>query len=168
MPAIVTDLFTTYIDSPVGSLRIRGTEEFISEVAFREVSEDAPASEIVPVTIQQCIDQLQQYFDGGRRVFDLPLNQPGTSFQQQTWLELQQIDFGKTISYLDLALRLGDRKATRAVANANGKNNIAIIVPCHRVIGSDASLTGYAGGLPRKKWLLDHEKKAEYGIQTLF
>lgn len=116
----------------------------------------------------QCIEQLIQYFNGQRRVFELPLHQAGTPFQQQTWNLLTAIPFGKTISYLQLAVSTGDPKATRAVANANGRNNIAIIVPCHRVIGSNRELTGYAGGLWRKKWLLQHEMKIMYGVQTLF
>jgi methylated-DNA-[protein]-cysteine S-methyltransferase len=115
-----------------------------------------------------CIEQLIQYFNGERRQFDLPLHQPGTPFQQEVWNHLLTIPFGKTISYLDLAKMTGDSKATRAVANANGKNNIAIIIPCHRVIGSNRELTGYAGGLWRKKWLLEHEAKIAYGVQTLF
>ncbi len=115
-----------------------------------------------------CVEQLIQYFNGQRRVFELPLHQAGTPFQQQVWGELQQIPFGKTISYLDLAKRIGDTKATRAVASANGKNNIAIIVPCHRVIGANKELVGYAGGLWRKKWLLELEAKVAYGVHTLF
>lgn len=115
-----------------------------------------------------CIEQLIQYFNGQRRQFELPLNQPGTPFQQDVWSELQQIPFAKTISYLELARRTGDTKATRAVANANSKNNIAVIVPCHRVIGANKELVGYAGGLWRKKWLLEHEAKVAYGVQTLF
>lgn len=115
-----------------------------------------------------CVEQLIQYFNGERRIFELPLNQAGTAFQQDVWNILTQIPFGKTISYLDLARTTGDTKATRAVANANGKNNIAIIVPCHRVIGSTGELTGYAGGLWRKKWLLELEAKVAHGVQTLF
>lgn len=115
-----------------------------------------------------CVEQLIQYFNGQRRVFELPLNQTGTPFQQEVWNLLVTIPFGKTISYLDLARKTGDSKATRAVANANGRNNIAIIVPCHRVIGSNKDLVGYAGGLWRKKWLLEHEMKVAYGVQTLF
>lgn len=116
----------------------------------------------------QCVEQLIQYFNGQRRQFELPLNQPGTPFQQEVWGELILIPFGKTISYLELARRTGDTKATRAVASANGKNNIAIIVPCHRVIGSNRELVGYGGGLWRKKWLLELEAKVAYGVQTLF
>lgn len=122
---------------------------------------------MTPLLIQ-CIEQLIQYFNGQLQRFQLPLNQPGTVFQKEVWNELTQIPFAKTISYLELARRTGDSKATRAVANANGKNNIAIIVPCHRVIGSNGELTGYAGGLWRKKWLLEHEAKIAYGVQTLF
>ena len=118
--------------------------------------------------IIQCIEQLIQYFNGERRIFELPINQSGTAFQQGTWSLLVTIPYAKTISYLQLAIKTGDSKATRAVANANGKNNVAIIVPCHRVIGSNQELTGYAGGLWRKKWLLEHEMKVAYGVQTLF
>ncbi len=109
-----------------------------------------------------------QYFNGELRQFELPLHQPGTPFQQDVWNLLATIPYGKTISYMDLAKKTGDTKATRAVANANGKNNIAIIIPCHRVIGSNKELTGYAGGLWRKKWLLEHEAKIAHGVQTLF
>jgi methylated-DNA-[protein]-cysteine S-methyltransferase len=114
------------------------------------------------------MEQLIQYFAGQRRVFELPLAQEGTAFQQQVWNLLMGIPFGKTISYIQLAIQAGDPKSTRAVASANGRNNIAIIVPCHRVIGAKGELTGYAGGLPRKRWLLEHERKVAFGVQTLF
>lgn len=122
----------------------------------------------MPPLLITCVEQLIQYFNGEKKKFELPLHQTGTVFQQSVWHELAGIPFGKTISYLDLARKTGDSKATRAVANANGKNNIAIIVPCHRVIGSNKDLTGYMGGLWRKKWLLDLEAKVAYGVQTLF
>ena len=98
-----------------------------------------------------------KYFEGKRNQFDLNLNPAGTDFQKKVWNELLQIPYGKTCSYLDIAKRLGDPKSIRAAATANGKNPLWIVIPCHRVIGSDGSLTGYAGGLWRKKWLLDHE-----------
>lgn len=160
---------TTYYHSPVGILKISGTDHFISEVSFHDTSAKAEGSKrnISPMLIN-CIEQLIQYFNGERRQFELPLNQTGTPYQQDVWNYLLAIPFGKTISYLDLAKTTGDAKATRAVANANGKNNIAIIVPCHRVIGSNKELTGYAGGLWRKKWLLEHEAKIAHGVQTLF
>lgn len=122
----------------------------------------------MPPMLIQCIEQLIQYFQGERRVFELTINQPGTSFQQEVWGYLMTIPYGRTISYLELARKTGDPKATRAVANANGRNNVAIIIPCHRVIGANKELVGYGGGLWRKKWLLDHEMKIAFGVQTLF
>ena len=116
----------------------------------------------------QCVEQLIQYFNGERRKFELPIHQQGSPFQQSVWAELMAIPFGKTISYIELARRIGDAKATRAVASANGKNNVCIIVPCHRVIGANKELVGYSGGIRRKKWLLEHEMKVAYGVQTLF
>ncbi len=160
---------TTYYHSPVGILKISGTELFISEVSFHDTSQKAEGNKKhISQMLINCIEQLIQYFNGELRQFDLPLNQPGTPYQQDVWNLLLTIPFGKQISYLDLAKKTGDAKATRAVANANGKNNIAIIVPCHRVIGSNKELTGYAGGLWRKKWLLEHEAKIAHGVQTLF
>jgi methylated-DNA-[protein]-cysteine S-methyltransferase len=118
--------------------------------------------------MHQCTEQLIEYFHGKRRQFDLPVHQDGTDFQVRVWNKLMDIEYGKTISYMDLAKRLGDPKVIRAAATTNGKNKIAIIVPCHRVIGSDRSLTGYSGGMWRKKWLLQHEFKIAHGVQTLF
>ena len=165
----MTEPVSTYYHSPIGILKISGTEEYISEVSFHDKTPMPPGRKknLNPLIIQ-CLEQLIQYFNGERRVFELPLNQPGTKFQQQVWSDLLIIPYGKTISYLDLARMVGDIKATRAVASANGKNNIAIIIPCHRVIGANRDLVGYGGGLWRKKWLLEHEAKYTYGIQTLF
>lgn len=160
---------STYYHSPVGILKISGTAEFISEVTFHDTTQKQPARpKDLPPLVIHCIEQLIQYFNGERRVFELPIHQEGTPFQLTTWNLLMSIPYGKTISYLELATRTGDPKATRAVANANGRNNVAIIVPCHRVIGANRELTGYGGGLWRKKWLLDHELKVAYGVQTLF
>jgi len=165
----VNEVFTTYYHSPVGVLRISVTERFITEVTYYDKVErvDMKRRNFPPVLIQ-CIEQLIQYFHGERRQFELVINQEGTAFQKEVWNELMAIPFGRTISYIELARRTGDPKATRAVANANGKNNVAIIVPCHRVIGASGELTGYGGGLWRKKWLLEHEAKIAYGVQTLF
>lgn len=150
-------------------MKISGTEIFISEVSFYDKSQKpAGRKKNMPPIIIQCVEQFIEFFQGERRFFELPINQPGTKFQQSVWNELTAIPFGKTISYQELARKTGDTKAVRAVANANGKNNIAIIVPCHRVIGSNGELVGYAGGLWRKKWLLEHEAKVAYGVQTLF
>lgn len=167
----MAETYTTYYQSPVGLLRIAGTEQYISEVIFHNTTEkekEPDSHTDMPPMIIQCIEQFIQYFHGERRIFELPIVQEGTSFQQDVWNELMTIPFAKTISYLDLARRLGDPRATRAVANANGRNNVSIIVPCHRVIGSNKTLVGYGGGLWRKKWLLEHEMKIAYGVQTLF
>lgn len=162
-------VFITYYHSPVGMLRISGTENYISEISFYDKVQKAEVKKKnLPPLLIQCVEQLIQYFHGERRKFELPIHQPGTKFQQDVWNELLVIPFGKTISYQELAIRTGDSKATRAVANANGKNNIAIVVPCHRVIGANRELVGYAGGLWRKKWLLENEAKLAYGVQTLF
>jgi methylated-DNA-[protein]-cysteine S-methyltransferase len=162
-------VYTIYYHSPVGMLKISGTENYISEISFYDKVQKAEGKKKnLPPMLIQCVEQLIQYFHGQRRVFELPIHQPGTRFQQEVWSELMTIPFGKTISYQELARKTGDSKATRAVANANGKNNVAIVVPCHRVIGSNRELVGYAGGLWRKKWLLEHEAKLAYGVQTLF
>lgn len=148
---------------------IAGTPGYISRVHFVKNGEaEPPASAQLPALLLQCTEQLIQYFNGSRRQFELPVHQPGTPFQQETWNLLTNIPFGKTISYLQLAIQTGDPKATRAVANANSKNDVAVIIPCHRVIGSNGELTGYAGGLWRKRWLLEHETKIAWGVQTLF
>ncbi len=164
--------FTTYYQSPLGAIRVSGTENFISEMVFEdapnEIVNNSSDPKSVPELVIDAVEQLIQYFHGERRVFDLPINQEGTAFQQKVWHELLNIPYGKTISYLDLSRRLGDPKAIRAAASANGRNNICIIVPCHRVIGSNRDLVGYAGGLWRKRRLLELENKIANGVQTLF
>jgi len=166
----MTEQVTTYYQSPVGLIRIAGNEQFISEISFVDKIEKPPTDKKkqIPQLVIQCVEELIQYFHGQRRSFDLPVSQVGSSFQQKVWNELAAIPFGKTISYLELSRRLGDSKAIRAAAAANGRNNVAIIIPCHRVIGSNNKLVGYAGGLWRKKWLLEHEAKLAHGVQTLF
>jgi methylated-DNA-[protein]-cysteine S-methyltransferase len=168
---IKEELFSTYYQSPIGLLRITGAEQYIREIIFIDSIEKPPGDphrkKYAPILIQ-CIEQLIQYFHAERRSFDFPVHQAGTEFQKRVWDELIGIPFGKTISYLELSRRLGDAKAIRAAASANGKNNVAIAVPCHRVIGSKNDLVGYAGGIWRKKWLLEHEAKISYGVQTLF
>ena len=152
------------IKSPLGFTKILGDEHGISSVTV--LNSEEKETDIIPEILQECVYQLHDYFDGKRTYFDLTLNPDGTTFQKQVWNQLQTIPYGKSISYLELAKQLGDIKAIRAVANANGKNPIWIIIPCHRVIGSDGSLTGYAGGLHRKQWLLEHE--SPYKQQLLF
>lgn len=171
--ATTLETATTYYQSPLGVLRIGGTDSYISEISFVDHLDDDELRQPrlqgpVPPMVIQCIEQLIQYFQGQRRVFDFPVYQEGTPFQLRVWNELTAIPFGKTLSYLELSRRLGDTKAIRAAAAANGKNNVAIVVPCHRVIGSKRDLVGYGGGLWRKKWLLDHETRIMYGVQTLF
>ncbi|MFT3823560.1 MAG: methylated-DNA--[protein]-cysteine S-methyltransferase [Chitinophagaceae bacterium] len=170
-PIPPVDNFVTYCQSPVGLLRISGTADHVHEVHFVDNSEAAStpaATPALPVVAKLALQQVQEFIDGSRRIFDFPIRQQGTPFQQIVWQELVKIPFGKTISYLELSRRLGDPKVIRAAASANGKNQLAIVVPCHRVIGSNNDLIGYAGGLWRKKWLLDHENKIANGVQTLF
>lgn len=157
------NLYTAYYSSPVGLLKMQCSDRFIKTVEFTDA--EGPLQNDEHKLLHHCGRQLEEYFTGRRKVFNLPLNQDGTEFQTKIWELLSQIPYGKTISYNELAKQYGDIKAIRAVASANGKNNICIIVPCHRVIGSDGSLVGYAGGLWRKKWLLDHEAKYHLGVQ---
>jgi methylated-DNA-[protein]-cysteine S-methyltransferase len=141
--------------SPVGNLKISADSSGISEVAFTE-HPIVTMGDILD-ELQEAVTQLDEYFNKKRKKFDLKLNPEGTVFQKKVWNKLLTVEFGKTQSYRQMANSLGDPKAIRAAASANGKNPIAIIIPCHRIIGSDGSLTGYAGGLHRKKWLLQHE-----------
>lgn len=145
---------TAYIKTPLGIATITGDENGIAEIS---VSDEGAVSANVPAILQKAVSQLNDYFEGKRTDFTFKLSPKGTEFQQKVWKELLEIPFGKTCSYMDLSKKLGDVKAIRAVASANGKNPLWIVVPCHRVIGTDGSLTGYAGGLWRKKWLLEHE-----------
>ena len=144
-----------FINWPLGITKIVGDENGIAQISVLSAGE---VSKTIPAELQEATTQLQEYFAGNRQDFDFKMNPSGTEFQQRVWQELRNIPFGKTMSYLDLSKKLGDVKAIRAVASANGKNPLWIVVPCHRVIGTDGSLTGYAGGLWRKKWLLEHEK----------
>ena len=150
------EIFRHHFHSPVGWEEISGTENFICAVLFHDEEPSEILKSEIPL-LKKCEEQLQAYFSGTRKHFDLPVQQTGSDFQQRVWNELQKIPFGTTISYLELSKRLGDVKAIRAAASANGKNKMNIIIPCHRVIGSDGSLTGYGGKLWRKEWLLKHE-----------
>lgn len=154
-----------YINTPLGTLEIKGDENGLASVLFID-KEDQEVSEIIPVELQETVTQLHEYFKGKRMEFNLKLAPQGTDFQKRVWSELLKIPFGKTFSYQYIANQLGDPKVIRAAASANGKNPISIIIPCHRIIGKDGSLTGYAGGLHRKKWLLEHENPSSQ--KTLF
>lgn len=161
------ETYAIYMSTPVGLLKISGTESSINAIHFLDMP-DGDDYEEAPTLLLQCKQQLQEYFDGIRQVFDLPVDQPGSDFQQRVWQELLTIPYGATISYLQQSKQLGDPKSIRAVGTTNGKNNLAIVVPCHRVIGSNGALTGYAGGVWRKRWLLDHERRVRYGDLRLF
>ncbi|MFV8357077.1 methylated-DNA--[protein]-cysteine S-methyltransferase [Flavobacterium sp. XS1P32] len=145
---------TVYIKTPLGIAAITGDVHGVSEIT---VLDEGEVSAQIPVFLRDAVQQLQEYFNSQRTDFTFKLNPKGTDFQQKVWNALLDIPFGKTRTYLEQSKFLGDPKAIRAVASANGKNPLWIVVPCHRVIGSDGSLTGYAGGLWRKKWLLEHE-----------
>ncbi|MGB3181970.1 MAG: methylated-DNA--[protein]-cysteine S-methyltransferase [Cyclobacteriaceae bacterium] len=149
-----TYAFTT----AMGPVSVTGSQQGLQALRSLEGSVHIKAAALPPWA-QEVKDQLNDYLEGKRSTFDLPLAPAGTEFQRRVWQALLDIPFGKTCSYLDLSRNLGDVKAIRAVGTANGKNPIWIIIPCHRVIGSDGSLTGYAGGLEMKKNLLDHEAK---------
>ena len=145
---------TAYIETPIGFAELKGDEKGLKSISV--LNEKKPKG-IIPEVLEDAVYQFQEYFEGKRKDFNLKLNPVGTDFQKKVWEELQTIPFGKTVSYLELSKQLGDVKAIRAVAAANGKNPLWIVVPCHRVIGSNGDLVGYAGGLSRKKWLLEHE-----------
>lgn len=162
------EMQTTYYKTLIGIAEIVGDKNGIRSVSV--LDDDAIAESILnqktPECLQECTNQLEEYFKGERTSFNLKLNPKGTDFQKKVWRALLEIPFSKTRTYLQQSKTLGDVKAIRAVASANGKNPIWIIIPCHRVIGSDGSLTGYAGGIWRKKWLLAHENPVKQ--QSLF
>lgn len=153
-----------YHRTPIGFVRITEEDNFITSVyLLDEEFDEVPAP--TPL-LAGAVRQLDEYFAGTRRVFDLPLRQSGSGFQQQVWQELQKIPYGTTISYMQQAKRMGNLPGIRAIASANGKNHLVIVVPCHRVIGSDGSLTGFGCGVWRKKWLLEHEARVMGRGQT--
>ena len=153
-----------FINTPLGIAKITGNSEGLSSIIVLDSEE--PLTDIIPESLEDAVYQLNEYFEGIRTEFQLDLNPEGTEFQKKVWLELQNIPYGRTASYMELSKLIGDPKAIRAVGSANGRNPLWIVVPCHRVIGSDGSLTGYAGGLHRKKWLLEHE--SPHKQQSLF
>jgi len=149
--------YKTYYDSPIGILEISGTKNGITGVHFVEKKIDPDPA--IPLPLKDCCKQIYEYFVGDRKEFTLTLQLEGTSFQRSVWNQLLKIPYGKTVSYKNIAVAIDNEKAVRAVGSANGRNNIAIIIPCHRVIAHDGTLGGYGGGLWKKEWLLDHEKK---------
>ena len=147
-------LYHQHLATPLGELTVHATNLGITAVKF---DDDSVADEVPSAITEQACEQLREYFDGRLQTFTVPLAANGTTFQQQVWQALATLKFGQTASYSDIARLLGNPKSVRAVGMANSKNPIAIIVPCHRVIGANGTLTGYAGGLSRKAYLLHHE-----------
>ncbi|MFD2163938.1 methylated-DNA--[protein]-cysteine S-methyltransferase [Paradesertivirga mongoliensis] len=148
-------MFCSTLNTPIGLLIIKATTEALEFIGY-----DLDDVEENPGELTEYVKgQLQEYFDGKRSIFDLPLQQAGTDFQRNVWNELLKIEPGKPISYAALSKRMNNPLAIRAIASANGKNKLMIVIPCHRVIGSGGELVGYAGGLWRKKWLLEHEAR---------
>ena len=152
------------IQTPLGYAKISGGSDGISRITI--LNSEEKVTPVIPEILEDCVRQLNEYFEGSRERFDLSLNPLGTDFQKEIWDLLLKIPYGKTVSYLEISKEYGDPKAIRAVAAANGRNPLWIVVPCHRVIGSNGDLTGYAGGLSRKKWLLEHE--SPFKQQSLF
>lgn len=153
----MSEIFTSYLHSPVGWLKLTTDAKFLLSVTFE--NESGQISEIIPPVLQKSIEQLKEYFAGTRKDFDIELAPAGTDFQQRIWELVKKVPLGKTASYLDIAKDSGSDKNTRAVGLANGKNPIPIVIPCHRIVGTNGKLTGYAGGLERKRWLLLHEQR---------
>lgn len=160
------EVYHSCLETPIGLLEIIGSKFAIHAIRFDTIQ--YTESKSLPPLLIKCRTELEEYFAGKRKQFTVNVEQSGTDFQKLVWKKIAEIPFGKTITYLELARITGDEKATRAVGNANGKNKIPILIPCHRVIGSNDSLTGYAGGLWRKQWLLEHEYNLVYGIRKLF
>lgn len=154
---------TAYLQTPIGYAEFKGDESGLASIS---VFDGEKPNDVIPPVLEDAVYQFHEYFSGMRKGFDLILNPSGTTFQKEVWNELLNVPYGKTISYLELSKKLGNVKAIRAVAAANGQNPLWIVVPCHRVIGSNGDLIGYAGGLHRKKWLLEHESPVKQ--QSLF
>ena len=155
----MSEVFIEYFKSPIGYIEVVSSYTRILKSNF--VRYKKALSKNLPPIMIEAVEQLDSYFDGKLQVFNLDLDFLGTNFQLKVWNELQKIPFGHTITYTELAERIGNKNAIRAVGNANAKNPISIIIPCHRVIGSDGKLRGYGGGIEKKKWLIDFESQSE-------
>ena len=151
----MSEPYQAFFSSEIGNIRITANETAVETLYFVEEAA-APSPEMPPV-LQECLRQLAAYFRGELKDFSLKLQPQGTAFQQSVWQQLLEVPYGSTATYLDIARRLGDRNAVRAVGSANGRNPISLIIPCHRIIGANGRLIGYGGGLWRKEWLLRHE-----------
>ncbi|MED1865726.1 methylated-DNA--[protein]-cysteine S-methyltransferase [Fictibacillus nanhaiensis] len=153
--------YNVELESPIGVIEIIGTKTVVQSILFLDREKAIEDKNDIPSVLLDCRNQLLEYFNGQRQTFTFPFQYSGTPFQHNVWNSLVRIPFAETASYRDIAIKLQKEKAVRAVGNANGKNKLSIVVPCHRIIGSSGSLTGYAGGLWRKEWLLNHEKKVK-------
>lgn len=156
----MTVLYQVDYESPIGIIEIIGTQDAVCSILFSEA--DKPVHSLdseTPMVIADCYSQLDAYFKGSRQAFTFPCQLEGTAFQKSVWTALTAVPYAETVSYKDIAVTLENEKANRAVGSANGKNKLSIVIPCHRIIGSNGKLTGYAGGLWRKEWLLRHERK---------
>ncbi len=162
----VENIFYTTIFIPVGFLEIKTNQNFLLSITFTE--NELPTSEFQPVILKETVRQLNAYFEGKLKSFDLKIQPAGTDFQLKVWEQVVKIEFGKTATYLEIALQTGSKNNTRAVGLANGKNPIPIIIPCHRIIGVNGKLTGYAGGIEKKRWLLQHEQNLSGKTNLLF
>ena len=158
--------YSITISTPIGFLNLISDSEALLKVVFAE--NPGQPSGFQPDILKETAKQLNEYFAGNRKEFDLNINPEGTQFQSKIWKLVENVPFGETTTYLDIALKSGSVKNTRAVGLANGRNPIPIIIPCHRIIGSNGKLTGYAGGTDRKKWLLTHELKYAAPVSKLF
>ena len=157
---IETQTSRAYYQSPIGLVEIVGAEDRVKWLKF--VDKQQPSDSHLTPVLKACVDQIDEYFKGTRKKFSIDLLLQGTDFQQSVWRQLRKIPHGRTASYGDIARAVGNPKASRAVGLANGKNPVSIIVPCHRIIGSNGTLIGYGGGLWRKEWLLNHENAAGF------
>jgi len=156
----------TYYKSSIGTIEIGSDDDKIVSLYF--IENDSKVQNPQTEAEKICIAELDAYFEGTLRQFTFPFSWSGTDFQCKVWNELLNIPYGETISYGELSKRIKNPAAVRAMGTANGSNPLSIVVPCHRVIGSNGKLIGYGGGLWRKKWLLEHEKTVKYGLTTLF
>ncbi|WP_175989881.1 methylated-DNA--[protein]-cysteine S-methyltransferase [Bacillus sp. Marseille-Q1617] len=154
----MTKLYNKLYRSPIGLIDIQGTDERITSILFIEEQEADDCGDECPLVLEECEKQLDEYFKGKRRTFTFPYQLDGTLFQKKVWEALTGVSYAKTSTYKDIAVTIGNEKAVRGVGSANGRNRLSIVVPCHRIIGSNGKLTGYAGGLWRKEWLLRHER----------
>ena len=147
--------FYTYLNSPVGILKLRSNDAELISISFSDTSGENSSQ--LPDILIQAVQQLNEYFEGTRKAFSLNLAPAGTTFQKKVWKIVKKVPFGQTATYLEIARQSGSINNTRAVGLANSKNPIPIVIPCHRIIGTNGKLTGYAGGIERKQWLLQHE-----------